>query len=74
MNKQEFLSELQEIMTLEEALSEDLELDALQAYDSMTHLTLLSLFEEEFGKELQAQDLIDAKTVNDLLVLAGLGD
>jgi acyl carrier protein len=74
MNKQEFLSELQEIMTLEEALSEDLELDALQAYDSMTHLTLLSLFEEEFGKELEAQDLIDAKTVNDLLVLAGLGD
>jgi|TARA_B110000879_G_scaffold212513_1_gene309142 acyl carrier protein len=74
MNKQEFLSELQEIMMLEEALSEDSELDALQAYDSMTHLTLLSLFEEEFGKELEAQDLIDAKTVNDLLVLAGLGD
>lgn len=74
MNKQEFLSELQEIMMLEETLSEDSELDALQAYDSMTHLTLLSLFEEEFGKELEAQDLIDAKTVNDLLVLAGLGD
>lgn len=74
MNKQEFLSELQEIMMLEEALSEDSELDALGAYDSMTHLTLLSLFEEEFGKELEAQDLIDAKIVNDLLVLAGLGD
>tara|TARA_B110000003_G_C16526799_1_gene487304 strand:+ start:371 stop:595 length:225 start_codon:yes stop_codon:yes gene_type:complete len=74
MNKQEFLSELQEIMMLEEALSEDSELDALEAYDSMTHLTLLSLFEEEFGKELEAQDLIDAKIVNDLLVLAGLGD
>ena len=74
MNKQEFLSELQEIMMLEEALSEDSELDALQAYDSMTHLTLLSLYEEEFGKELEAQDLIDVKTVNDLLVLAGLGD
>ena len=74
MNKQEFLSELQEIMMLEEALHEDSELDASNAYDSMTHLTLLSLFEEEFGKELEAQDLIDAKTVNDLLVLAGLGD
>tara|TARA_B100000780_G_C21063539_1_gene427614 strand:- start:950 stop:1174 length:225 start_codon:yes stop_codon:yes gene_type:complete len=74
MNKKEFLSELQEIMMLEEVLNEDSELSAIQAYDSMTHLTLLGLFEDEFGKELDTNDLLDAKTVHDLLILAGLGD
>ena len=74
MNKQEFLSELQEIMMLEDALDVDSSLDEIDAYDSMTHLTLLGLFEDEFGKELSSQDLVDAQTVMDLVILAGLGD
>ena len=74
MNKQEFLSELQEIMMLEDVLDVDSSLDEIDAYDSMTHLTLLGLFEDEFGKELSSQDLVDAQTVMDLVILAGLGD
>ena len=72
MNKEEFLQELMEIMMLEEQLEASTELEALNAYDSMTHVTLLGIFEDEFGKEIETEDLTALKTVGDLLVLAGL--
>jgi acyl carrier protein len=73
MNKDEFLVELQEIMTLDAPLTDSMELDSLAEYDSMTHLTLLGLFEDEFGKEIESEDLVKLKTVGDLVILAGLG-
>ena len=72
MNKEEFLQELGEIMMLEEQLELSTELETLDAYDSMTHLTLLGIFEDEFGKEIESKDLIALKTVGDLMALAGL--
>ena len=72
MNKEEFLQELGEIMMLEEQLELSTELETLSAYDSMTHLTLLGIFEDEFGKEIESEDLIALKTVGDLVALAGL--
>tara|TARA_B100000780_G_scaffold277876_1_gene249689 strand:+ start:3812 stop:4033 length:222 start_codon:yes stop_codon:yes gene_type:complete len=71
VNKEEFLQELMEIMMLEEQLEVSTELEALDAYDSMTHLTLLGIFEDEFGKEIETKDLIALKTVGDLVALAG---
>ena len=73
MNKDEFLVELQEIMMLDAPLTDSMELDSLAEYDSMTHLTLLGLFEDEFGKEIESEDLVKLKTVGDLVILAGLG-
>jgi len=72
VNKEEFLQELMEIMMLEDQLEVSTELESLDAYDSMTHLTLLSIYEDEFGKEIESKDLITLKTVGDLLALAGL--
>lgn len=72
MNKEEFLQELGEIMMLEEQLELSTDLETLDAYDSMTHLTLLGVFEDEFGKEIESKDLIALKTVGDLVALAGL--
>lgn len=72
MNKEEFLQELEEIMMLEEQLELSTELETLDAYDSMTHLALLGIFEDEFGKEIESEDLIALKTVGDLVALAGL--
>ena len=72
MNGEEFLQELGEIMMLEEQLELSTELETLDAYDSMTHLTLLGIFEDEFGKEIESKDLIALKTVGDLVALAGL--
>ena len=72
MNREEFLQELGEIMMLEEQLELSTKLETLDAYDSMTHLTLLGIFEDEFGKEIESKDLIALKTVGDLVALAGL--
>lgn len=72
MNKEEFLQELMEIMMLEGQLELSTELETLAAYDSMTHLTLLSIFEDELGKEIETKDLIPLKTIGDLVALAGL--
>jgi len=72
VNKEEFLQELMEIMMLEDQLEVSTELESLDAYDSMTHLTLLGIFEDEFGKEIESKDLITLTTVGDLLALAGL--
>ena len=72
MNKNEFIVELTEIMMLDDVLLESTELASLSAYDSMTHLTLLSLFEDEFGKEIETEDLLKAKTMADLITMAGL--
>ena len=74
MNKEEFLLELQEIMMISEPLELSTDLTTLEAYDSMTHLTLLGLFEDEFGKKINSLDLIKAKTIGDLVVMADLGD
>ena len=72
MNKEQFLHELMEIMMLEEPLKVSTELESLAEYDSMTHITLLGVFENEFGKEIESEDLIALKTVGDLVALAGL--
>jgi acyl carrier protein len=72
VTKEEFLQELGEIMMLEDQLDVSTELETLDAYDSMTHLTLLGLFEDELGKEIESEDLIVLKTVGDLVALAGL--
>ena len=55
-----------------ERLSDLTELETLEAYDSMTHLTLLGIFEDEFGKKIESEDLIALKTIGELLELAGL--
>tara|TARA_B100000674_G_C37495673_1_gene757998 strand:+ start:450 stop:671 length:222 start_codon:yes stop_codon:yes gene_type:complete len=71
MTKEEFLQELMEIMMLEDKLESSTELETIEAFDSMTHLTLLGIFEDEFGKQIESEDLIALKTIGDLLELAG---
>ena len=73
MNKEEFLQELMEIMMLEEPLELSTELKSIDAYDSMTHIALLGIFEDEFGKEIETEDLRNLETVGDLVAFAGLG-
>lgn len=71
MTKADFLQELMEIMMLDEELTADEELSSIEAYDSLTQLALLSLFEDELGKQIETTDLSELKTVGDLVVLAG---
>jgi acyl carrier protein len=72
MNKEEFLEELKEIMMLDDTPAASTDLAELQEFDSMTHITLLGVFEQEFQKQIEVEDLANLKTVADLIALAGL--
>ena len=48
---------------LDEELTADEELSSIEAYDSLTQLALLSLFEDELGKQIETTDLSELKTV-----------
>ena len=72
MNKEEFLEELKEIMMLDDIPAASTDLAELQEFDSMTHITLLGVFEQEFQKQIEVEDLANLKTVADLIALAGL--
>lgn len=63
MNKSDFLRQLQEIMQLDYELNGDEVLDSIDEWDSLTVLSLLSVF------EFKIEDIRSAKTVHDLINL-----
>lgn len=70
MEIKEKLEELEEILDVEEGtLSEDTQLDTLDAWDSITRLSLLIYFEEEVGKTLTGDEIKAFKTVKDIIAL-----
>ena len=72
MNREKFLVELQEIMMLEEPLTDSMILAELEDFDSMAKLSYMALVEENFGLELSSDDVDNAETVGDLMLLAAL--
>jgi hypothetical protein len=63
MNKSDFLRQLQEIMQLDYELNGDEILDSIDEWDSLTVLSLLSVF------EFKIEDIRSAKTVHDIINL-----
>jgi acyl carrier protein len=71
MNREEFLNELVELMMLESELDLSSELSSLDEWDSMTRLSVLSLFEDSLNMQIDVDDLDKLVTVQDLVTLAG---
>ncbi len=70
MTKEEKLAKLEEVFDLDAgALKEDMELASVEAWDSMTKLSLIVLFDDEFGKKLSGQQLDAFVKVSDILDL-----
>ncbi len=70
MTEKEKLALLEETFDIEEGtLSADMKLDDVEGYDSLTKLSLIVMFDEEFGKELTGADIKQFKTVKDILCL-----
>ena len=68
MDKKEKLALLEEAFDVDEgALGEDMKLDEIEEYDSMTKLSLIVLMEEEFGKQLTGEEIKEFKTIQDIL-------
>lgn len=68
MSENEKLALLEEAFEADEGtLKPEMELDAIDGYDSMTRLSLIVMVEEEFGKKLSGEDIKKFKTVKDIL-------
>lgn len=66
MDRTKLISELTELMEVEEDLTEDTVLGDLDEWDSLSALSLIDLSKKEFDKKLTAEDIKGFKTVKDI--------
>jgi acyl carrier protein len=68
MTDKEKIALIEETLDLDEGtLTPDTVLDDVDEYDSMAKLSLIVLFDEEFGKKLTGDEVKSFKTVADIL-------
>jgi acyl carrier protein len=72
MKRAVFLNKLEEIMEAPEgSLKGDEQLADLPRWDSMTVVQFIALVDEEFGTQVSASELLEAKAVPHLVRLLG---
>lgn len=70
MTDQEKIRLLEETLELgQDTLTQDTPLDSVPEYDSMAKLSLIVLFDEEFGMKLSGEKIREFKKVRDILDL-----
>ena len=68
MTNEEKIALLEDMLELDGgSLKPELELSAIDEYDSMAKLSLIVLFDEECGKKLTGEQIRTFKTVGDIL-------
>ncbi|ODA40007.1 phosphopantetheine-binding protein [Desulfosporosinus sp. BG] len=68
MTKKEKLNLLEELLDIgKDTLSEDTELKDLSEWDSLAGITVIAMFDSDFGKIITSDDLEGFITVNDIL-------
>lgn len=72
MTKTEFLEELKEAMHRDEDLNEDMLLDDIDEWDSLTFVSVMVLYKNLFALKITAEDLKNCQKVSDLIDLAKL--
>jgi acyl carrier protein len=73
MNKQEFISGLQEELELEVELNENTNLKELEDWDSMAAMILIGYVSNTFEMTLNADDIKDITTITSLIEKIGVG-
>ena len=71
MKKNDFISELQDILQIEDELRDDTNLASMDEWDSIAFMVLIAFFDKNFGKKITFEDLGACKTPRDLISLAG---
>lgn len=69
MTKQEFLEHLKNALQRDEDLSEDMALADIEEWDSLSIISLISLYDSLFGIALSGNTLANCKIVGDLFKL-----
>jgi len=67
MNKEKFITEIKEILLLEEEALENAGIEI----DSMSSLLLIAFFDDNFSKSISQEDIKSFKSINDLIAFVG---
>lgn len=71
MNKEAFLSELEDILQREDKCLENDVLDSYDEWDSLSKMSVMVYFNKKFGIKMELNDLNNFVKVSDLIAYAG---
>ena len=72
MTNEEKIALLEDMLELESGtLDLETELSSIDEFDSMAKLSLIVLFDDEFGKKLTGEEIRNFDTVGDIIVAMG---
>ena len=69
MNVNKFISELKEILEVDEEITIDTSLENMDEYDSLAIMSLVAFIDENFDMTVSGESLGEIKTVSDLIAL-----
>ena len=65
----EFIEKFKEALDIKGEFDINVELEEFKEWDSMGYISVMSMLDEEYGKEVNANQLKDCKTLADLYEL-----
>ena len=71
MEKNEFLTELEDILQREEPCNETDLLEDYEEWDSLSKMSVMAYYDKNFGVKITLSQLKNVETVADLISLAG---
>lgn len=71
MDKAEFIEKLKDVLQRDEDIDEEMQLDNIVEYDSMSQLNIVVLIDTEFGILITPEDLDECVKVRDIILLLG---
>lgn len=72
MNRQEFLTQMQDVLQTDEELTFDTVLDDLVEWDSLAVMATMAFLDKEFGVKTTMKDYKEMLTIADIAQKAGL--
>lgn len=72
MNKEQFLTELQDVLQRDDPVLENDVLADYDEWDSLSKMAIMAFFDKDFGVKISLKKIGELKTVKDLLNLAKL--
>ena len=72
MTRDEFLTEMQDVLQTEDTLTAQTVLSDLAEWDSLSMMAMMAFFEKNFGVKIGLKDFKESKTMADLMARVGL--
>ncbi len=72
MTKEEFLTDMQDVLQTEDTLTAETVLSDLAEWDSLSMMATMAFFDKNFGVKIGLKDFKEMNTMSDLIAKAGV--